>query len=305
MLTVNRSACSASMLDAEQTLVEPPVTCQICAGQVFTHLFKKSGFDILKCSNCDIVFTNIPRGFDLLSIYDESYFQGGQVDGYGNYLGTEAVLRREFKKSVTLLRELTGNRSGLKLLELGSAYGFFMDEASQYFDCLGIEVSTPAAEYSRQRGHRVIGGMLTEEALSQIGTVDIVALFDVVEHLADPVATFGLIDRCLNKDGVVMLTTGDIESVYARLSGKSWRLMTPPQHTFFFSPRTLRSLFEKMNYKVEIVKRPWKVVPLSLAFYQLGSRLGLRFKVLEKLPLFVPVNLGDTMMIVARKPSRS
>ena len=78
--------------------------------------------------------------------------------------------------------------------------------------------------------------------------------------------------------------------------------MTPPQHTYFFSRQTLRSIFERMHYKIEVVKRPWKVVPLSLAFYQLGSRLGFRLRLLEKLNVFVPVNLGDTVMIAARKP---
>lgn len=277
------------------------VTCQICHAQTFKPLFNKSGFDILKCANCGIVFTNIPPGFDLLSIYDESYFQGGQTDGYGDYLGTEAVLRREFRHSVSVLRRLTGDRPGLRLLELGSAYGFFLDEASRHFDCLGIEVSKAAAEHSRERGHRVINDVLTADLLPQVGKVDVVTMFDVVEHLPDPVATFQLIDRCLNKDGLVMLTTGDIDSLSARLFGKRWRLMTPPQHTFFFSRQTLRSIFEKMNYTLEVVKRPWKVVPLSLAFYQLGSRLGLRMKALEKLNVFVPVNLGDTVMIVARK----
>jgi len=277
------------------------VQCQICHAETFTQLFTKSGFDILKCSSCGIVFTSIPRGFDLLSIYDESYFQGGQADGYGNYLGTEAVLRREFKKSVELLRSLSGNRPGLKLLELGSAYGFFLDEASKYFDCLGVEVAKPAAEHSRSRGHHVINDVLSEETLPEIGKVDIVAMFDVVEHLPDPVATLKLIDRCLNKDGLVVLTTGDIDSLSAKLFGKRWRLMTPPQHTFFFSRQTLQRIFESMNYTLEVVKRPWKVVPLSLAFYQLGSRLGFRLRALEKLNVFVPVNLGDTVLVVARK----
>lgn len=255
----------------------------------------------MRCAGCDIVFTHIPPGVDLLSIYDESYFQGGQSDGYGNYLGTEAVLKREFKKSVDLLRDLTGRQAGLRLLELGSAYGFFLDEAARYFDCLGVEVSNSAAEYSRQRGHHVINEPLTDATVPAIGTVDVVAMFDVIEHLPDPLATLTVIDRCLRKDGLIVLTTGDIGSISARVFGKRWRLMTPPQHTFFFSQDTLRSIFEKMNYRIEIVKRPWKVVPLSLAFYQLGSRLGFRLKALEKLNVFVPVNLGDTVLMVARK----
>jgi SAM-dependent methyltransferase len=281
---------------------ESAVRCHICGGQTFAQLFTKSGFDIMKCEACRIVFTNIPPGFDLLRIYDESYFQGGQTDGYGNYAGTEAVLRREFRKSVALLRSLTGQQPGLKLLELGSAYGFFLDEASRHFDCLGVEVSTAAAGHARRRGHTVINDVLTEQLLPQVGKVHVVAMFDVVEHLPDPVATLELIDRCLEPGGLVLLTTGDIESLSARVFGKRWRLMTPPQHTFFFSRHTLRSIFERMRYKLEVVKRPWKVVPLSLAFYQLGSRLGFRVRALEKLNVFVPVNLGDTVLVAARKP---
>jgi SAM-dependent methyltransferase len=282
---------------------DPVVTCRICNAHTFTPLFTKAGFDILKCSNCEIVFTSIPEEFDLLKIYDESYFQGGQSDGYGNYLGTEAVLRREFHKSVQLLREQTGYAPGLRLLEIGSAYGFFLDEASKYFECTGIEVSAAAANHSRQRGHRVLTDVLSERTLPDIGMVDIVAMFDVVEHLPDPVATFRLIDRCLNPGGRIVLTTGDIDSLSAKLFGKRWRLMTPPQHTFFFSRSTLRMIFEKMHYTLDVVKRPWKGVPLSLAFYQLGSRLGFRLKALEQLNVHVPVNLGDTVLIVAKKPS--
>lgn len=285
---------SATVADAE-------LTCSICHARTFTQLFTKRGFEILKCANCDIVFTNIPRSLDLLEIYNESYFQGGQSDGYGNYLGTEAVLRREFRSSLKQIRELTGNRHGLRLLELGSAYGFFLDEAAPHFDCVGIEVSTPAAEYARQRGHHVINQPLTEALLPGIGQFDVVAMFDVVEHLPDPVATFTLLDRVLKKDGVIVLTTGDIDSLNARVFGKHWRLMTPPQHTYFFSRHTLRSIFENMHYRVEVMKRPWKVVPLSLAFYQLGSRLGFRLRPLEKLNVFVPINLGDTVLMAARK----
>ena len=70
------------MSNAEAVPGELSGPCQICEARTFTKLFQKNGFDILKCSSCGIVFTNIPPGFDLLSIYDESYFQGGQADGY-------------------------------------------------------------------------------------------------------------------------------------------------------------------------------------------------------------------------------
>ena len=44
--------------------------------------------------------TVLPADFDPLSIYDETYFNGGQVDGYGDYESSEIILRAEFRKIV-------------------------------------------------------------------------------------------------------------------------------------------------------------------------------------------------------------
>ena len=77
--------------------------------------------------------------------------------------------------------------------------------------------------------------------------------------------------------------------------------MTPPQHLFYFSRATLRALLERLGFAVVRCDRPWKYVPLGLAAYQVGSRLGMRLKPLESIRLGVPVNLFDTVRVVARK----
>ena len=60
--------------------------------------------------------------FDPSTYYTADYFSGGHADGYSDYRGAEAVLRREFAGTVDFIR---GFRSGGKLLEVGCAYGFF------------------------------------------------------------------------------------------------------------------------------------------------------------------------------------
>lgn len=81
--------------------------------------------------------------------------------------------------------------------------------------------------------------------------------------------------------------------------------MTPPQHTFFFSRKTLCAILENMGYEIAVAKRPWKWVPLGLIFFQLGNRLGYSIKWLDKLSgISIPVNLFDTVMIVARKKQK-
>lgn len=274
----------------------------MCGGSNIRELYIKKNFSILKCAHCGLTFTDIPENLNLLDIYDESYFQGGKEDGYSNYVASERVLKNEFRKSVTLLRDLTKKRGGLRLLEIGSAYGFFLDEAARSFTCTGIEVSKEGVDFSRKRGHHVILGIADEETMKQQGNFDVIVMFDVIEHLPFPVETVCLLAKHLNKDGIVLIVTGDIQSPLARLFGKFWRLMTPPQHTFFFSRRTLKTLLEKAGLSIVKTDRPWKVVPVGLALYQLTARLGLKLRWLEKFNRFgLPVNLFDAVRIIGRK----
>ena len=69
-------------------MIEQDFDCTICLSHSHKRLFTKLNFEIVKCMNCGIVCTVIPKNFDLNSIYDSSYFEGGQADGYGNYVAT-------------------------------------------------------------------------------------------------------------------------------------------------------------------------------------------------------------------------
>ena len=97
------------------------------------------------------------------------------------------------------------------------------------------------------------------------------------------------------------LTTGDIGSLYGRLSGRKWRLMTPPQHLFFFSKQTMLELLNKTGFELVEFSHPWKLVPWRLALYQISPRLKEALGPVGRLPLGLYVNLFDAMFVIARK----
>ena len=238
--------------------------------------------------------------FSTAGIYTEEYFQGGQSDGYADYLGSEAVLRAEFRTVLEDLRRAGANRG--KLLELGCAYGFFLDEARSYFDVHGIEVSDTAARFCRSRGLDVEHGVLTENFVARQTPFDAVVMLDVVEHLPEPDVSLELLYRAMKPGARLLLTTGDWESALSRIMGSSWRLMTPPQHIFFFSPRTMSSMLARLGFDVIEYRKPWKIVPLDLALYQLGRILGMSKPPRWKRAHFgFPVNLFDAFSIVAMR----
>jgi len=277
------------------------LACPAC-GQRTAHrfLYSKHGCDVLACETCGLGRA-VGTPFDPARYYTGEYFQGGRDDGYADYLGAEGVLRREFAGAVALIRRL---RPGGRLLELGCAYGFFLEEAKPYYDVVGIELADDAAAHGRARGSNIISGVADAETLAKLGKFDVIVMLDVIEHLPDPRETLSLCERHLNPGGIIVLTTGDFGSVPARLLGVRWRLMTPPQHLWFFTRQSMLGFARSFGLRLERFSHPWKTVSLSLIIYQLQRMLGLpRRAPTAASGVGIPVNLFDAMRVVLRKPA--
>ena len=277
------------------------LACPSCACvTVHQKLFSKNTCDILRCSECGLGRAE-SGGFDARTYYTEDYFSGARQDGYVDYRGSESVLRREFARTVEYIRKF---RRGGRLLEIGCAYGFFLEEARRFYDVGGIEIAEGAVGFCRERGLSVIGGVAEEATLAQFGMLDVIVLLDVIEHLPDPHSTLAFCKRHLNPGGVIVITTGDFSSLYARLAGRNWRLMTPPQHLWFFTPESIRRLSHSLRLELKACVHPWKIVPLALIRFQIRRLLGAAAPASATAAnrIGLPVNLFDAMRCVLRNP---
>jgi SAM-dependent methyltransferase len=283
------------------TSINNEFNCAVC-GIPTPHrqVYKKWSYPVMACKHCGL--GSIPAGsdFDPISLYNRGYFSGERVDGYVDYLGSEPVLRQEFRRVLRALCKY--GPPGGKLLEVGCAYGFFLSEASGRYQCVGVELAPSAVTFARSRGLKVYQGNLSEQIIAEQGPFDAAVMLDCIEHLVDPAGTVKLIAQSLRREGCLMLTTGDWDSPLARIMKDKWRLMTPPQHLFFFSPRTLTALLRRFGLKVLSISHPWKIVPIGLAIYQVRSRFGPISPGPAWLSrLGLPVNLFDTVRVIARK----
>src|SRR5687768_901308 len=266
-----------------------PRHCPACATDTAHDLaFQKNSFQILRCCKCRLGSTDVGPDFDPARLYDESYFQGGGSGGYGDYLASESIVRKEFRRILDHIRRI--RTSGARLLELGSAYGFFLAEASSYYQCVGVDVSEAARAFCHARALHAYHPV--DPAWKGLAPYDVVVMLDCIEHLADPESVFDSLRGVTRSNSLLVLTTGDWESVYARISKSHWRLMTPPEHLYFYSAHTLRLLLGRFGFRVLEITRPWKIVPVGLMAYQVASRLRLpvpRIAALHTIGL--PVNL--------------
>jgi SAM-dependent methyltransferase len=276
------------------------LACPAC-GQTTGHLlrFQLNGCRILQCEGCGLGRTEA-AGFDPAAYYTQDYFSGRHADGYADYLGAEPVLRREFARTVDFIRKYCSRG---RLLDVGCAYGFFLQEAKPFFEVSGIELAEDAAAHGRRSGLNVLTGVADQAQLARLGSMDVIVLLDVIEHLPNPRDTLALCAHQLVPGGIIVVTTGDFGSLSARLAGARWRLMTPPQHLWFFSRESVRRMAASLGLELEYCDHPWKIVPLSLITFQLARMLGRNPKGAPAMSrVGLPVNLFDAMRIVLRKP---
>jgi SAM-dependent methyltransferase len=225
-------------------------SCEVCGSRSTHTIYEVDGWPIVRCDVCGLVYVGRALSSEeLLELYSESYWEDSEATGYAGYAEAEREKRHHFG---TLLDELARRRRPGDLLEVGSAYGFFLAEAERRgWRVRGIEPSSHARAQARERfGLDVVETPLTELEPAP-ASQDAIVMWDVIEHLPDPRRTVEAAWERLRPGGVFALSTGDVDSLAARIHGRHWSLMTPPWHQFYFSRSTMRRLLSSVGFRVE------------------------------------------------------
>lgn len=261
---------------------------------------------LVRCSRCGFVTWPGAGELDAAALYDERYFSGGD---YPDYVGNEAALRRSMVRHLEQMSHFT--TPGGALLEIGCAYGFFLDEARRQYDrVVGVDVVAGAVDRARTR----FGVEAYESAFLDVpfeaASFDAICMWDTVEHLARPDSFIARARTLLRPDGRLFLTTGDISALNARLRGTKWRQIHPPSHLHYFSRRSMATLLARLGFTVLGFETAAYYHSLDNILASIALRKGpasrLSRTVLRVLGTRLPramglwINLGDIMFVAAR-----
>lgn len=222
--------------------------CNLCGHAEPGLLWERHGYAIVRCPACTLCYVGQDsEQLDVAALYSEHYYTGGSGQVFADYLGQEKERRAGARRRLWLMRRRTP-RSG-RLLDVGCAMGFFLAEARRYYEPHGVEISGYSSRVARERfGLDVFTGTLQEAGFPG-NSFDVITMWDVVEHLADPKAVLSEAARILRPGGSLVLTTGDIGSAYARRAGARWHLLEPPWHLYYFSRTTMTTMAESVGLR--------------------------------------------------------
>jgi len=198
----------------------------------------------------------MPSAEEVANIYqDLSYFAGNTGIGYGDYVAMHKALAPHFRRRLRRLAQALPKRG--RLLDVGCADGFFLELAhADGWEVCGIEISRPMAEEASQK----LGiPIVTSYQELPERPFDAITLWEVIEHLPEPIVTLMQLRERLRPGGVLMLSTPNAGHWQAVRAPELWTAYRPPAHLVLFTAESLRLALEKAGLTGIHV---WKTAPL-------------------------------------------
>lgn len=295
------------------------VQCNLCGADDTRQRYQLNGWNIVSCQRCGLIYVSpMPDVEFLRAFYTEEFYRGNQrLAGYADYLRDKEIHMLQFQAYWPLVRREFPTPG--RVLDVGCALGFFLDMArAEGWETVGIELSEFAAQWARDNlGLDVRAGTLPDADFPQ-NSFDVVTLWATIEHLADPMATLKATYRVLKPNGLMLITTGEVEGVLDKLSKGPCMWYEPPGHLYYFSTRTLGAMLQRAGFcpmQVQGVELAPRIIgPIRRSslhrinrWLPATGRRWLRLAyhagcyALELLGLMPPRRIGNVMVALARK----
>jgi SAM-dependent methyltransferase len=228
-------------------------------GTLGDRLFRTTpkNFDLYECRGCGVVFLSpTPEEPELAAYYPRGYWWQTAASpartGFW-HKALETYRRLLIRGQVRRIERLAADSSSrpVRLLDVGCGDGLFL-AGCERVSCvrLGVDQSFDAATVARARGSiEAVQGRVDVLPFAS-GSVDLITMFHVLEHLARPQECLREVRRVLSADGIFVAQVPNSASLQRHLFGRRWAGFDVPRHLVNYSSASLRALLESNGLQV-------------------------------------------------------
>ena len=252
---------------------------------------------VVRCRVCDLVYINPrPRAELILEGY-------AQAEDPVFAAQNDARIRGFRKTLESVVQRLGISPKGRRVLDVGCAGGAFLVAAREMgFTVIGIEPARWMAAYGREHYQLDIREGILEPGSFEAHSFDVITLWDVIEHLPQPLETLQIVRSLLKLDGVLLVNYPDIGTLPARALGRRWPFWLSV-HLIYYTRKTMTEQLRRAGFSTLWFRSFWPVLPLSYVAQRAapyGKPLELLRRIIAALgigKLWLTYNIGQTLAV--------
>lgn len=231
------------------------IKCPVCENSNINLLYPVAEGKLVSCTNCSsIFFTPQPTSEELALFYNSNTYR---KDYENSCMAGQKFAEERYDRLCKIISYSVPSllsKSDKQFLDIGCAVGDLLYVAQQNgWHVTGTELSPQSVEKANHRlNNKVLAGDILSLDLPD-NFYDLITIYHVIEHLLDPIETLVKIRHLLKPGGIAFIETPNIASLGAKIRGKNWSHIIPPEHLIYFQPSSLRFALEKagfQNFKV-------------------------------------------------------
>lgn len=216
----------------------------ICEDYTVSH----ESFALVKCSKCELIFTNPRPKPEELSKYYQSEAYISHTDKANSIINTVYKLVRTYtlRQKRKLIESYKPNGT---ILDYGCGTGDFLKGLENgKWTSYGVEPDDNAREIAKRK----ISGSIENNLKSFDNDVkfDLATAWHVIEHVADLRETLKQIHKRLNKGGYLIMAVPNLNSYDASIYKEKWAAFDVPRHLYHFTRGSLENLAGKTKFKL-------------------------------------------------------
>jgi SAM-dependent methyltransferase len=279
--------------------------CLICGADDLSR-FNARAFDvgdaslvnIVECRNCNFAwqFPLSRNEQESVMVFEAAYRENQNGNDYFD---------PDFKRKIARLEMSFVNKLQTKsgsILDIGAGSGMFAEVAAENgWKVTAVDPAIDPCRYSGHSGIRAIKGALDEVPEGE--KFDVVTLWDVIEHVTDPVSIVCSARERLKKNGWIVIETGNYKSVDRVSDGiNSWIYQL--DHRWYFNPEAMEKIlidngFSDLVFSDKVLRPNW-----SGNINYAGPSLAYCLKSIVRNPLALPLHISKYISLIGAKKWR-
>jgi SAM-dependent methyltransferase len=220
--------------------------CPVCGAVAFRPIYPQAqdpitreSFRVVECSVCGVAYT-APRPAVLDPFYPQRYRAYGPL--------VTRLLNLFYDLHISRWARCKPGRG--TVLEVGCGPGLMLAAFHRRgWSVLGIERNEAVASAAR----RALGLEIVTTAVQDLPPdrrFDLIILFQVLEHIGEPVPLLRECARRLAPGGHLVANVPNFSSWQSRFAGTGWLHLDVPRHLVHFTPQTLRATLERAGLQL-------------------------------------------------------